>query len=148
MAQKTTKKTVAKKAATKKVVATKKVAPVVEKAPVVAECKCGCHKHGVKKVLFLLMVFALGFVCAKMTCGPCPMHKAMMDKNNIKHPVFTNGCLDVKSISNTKLLEVIEKADVDNNGCVSIEEYKAARKSLFKSHRREEPKPAPAPMAH
>ncbi|MCQ2574791.1 MAG: hypothetical protein MJ156_01645 [Alphaproteobacteria bacterium] len=131
---KTTKKTVAKKTTTKKVAAAKKVAPVVE-----TPCTCGCHKHSaVKKILLLLMVFALGFVCAKMTSAPCPMHKAMMQKHRAQHPVFTNGCLDMQSIKNTKLLEVVAKADVNNDGCISIEEYKAARKEMFKNYKHQQ----------
>ena len=46
-----------------------------------------------------------------------------------KHPVFTNGCLDIQSIECPKMQEDIVKADVNGDSCISIEEYKVWKKT-------------------
>lgn len=121
--KKTAKKTAAKK-------------PVVKAAPVVEhKCECGehCHCHGrahwLKHVIILALVFALGMVCGKML--PCGQHHKQMPKT---HPVFVNGCLDVQSVTNKRLQEKLATADADSNECISVEEYRAARKELFPSN--------------
>ena len=90
------------------------------------ECPCGCHRHSaghrLKHIMILVIVFILGYACGKIFY-PCPMRKHMQFYNN--HPVFTNGCLDMQQIQNTKFQEKMMQADVNGDGCISIEEYKA-----------------------
>ena len=105
--------------------------PVAKPAPVMEhkcgkDCPCGCHQHSaghrLKHIMILVIVFILGYACGKIFCL-CPMHKQMPRYNN--HPVFTNGCLDMQNIRNTKFQEKLLKADVNEDGCVSVEEYQA-----------------------
>ena len=129
MPAKTTKKTTVKKTEVKS-------APAMEHK---CECGCGenckCHCHGrahlIKHIIVWAVIFALGMVCGKMTgCGK--HHKPAQQR---MHPVFVNGCLDVKSVTNKKLQEKLTTADVDKNECISMEEYRAARKELFTSNK-------------
>ena len=143
----TTKKTVAKKtvskpATTKKTVAKKAVAaPVVEKFPCGCDkgCACGgecmCAKKKctfgrfLKKLVLVLIIFALGFATAKMSC--CDKRGKMGPR-----PEFENGCLVVKC---PKLAEMVPMMDTDANGCVTREEFKAARKHLKRAPQPEAP---------
>ena len=100
-----------------------KIAPAAEH-----KCSCGsdcpCHKHGtmhaVKHIIVWAIIFALGMACGKMM--NCHHGKKMRKPI---HPVFTNGCLDMKSVNCPKLAEEIVAADVNSDGCISVEEYKA-----------------------
>ena len=136
------KKTAAKKAPAKKVV----VAPVVEKFPCGCDkgCACGgecaCAKKKctfgrfLKKLVLVLIIFALGFASAKMCCNG---KRGKMGPR----PEFENGCLVVKC---PKLAEMVPMMDTDANGCVSREEFKAARKAMKRAPREEAPEmPAP-----
>ena len=147
MAEKTTKKvvkkTTAKKAPVKKTV-TKKAPEKKVAAPVVETHKCGCdkscpcgghceckkHHCGFwKKLIVVLVFFALGFATAKMI--PCPKHAKM------PRPQFDdNGCLVVKC---PKMLEKIGEIDINTDGCVDKAEFKAFKRSMHKR--------APAPVA-
>lgn len=173
MAEKTTKKPVAKKATTKKTVskpavakkptakktATKKVQEIkaVASAPVVEKHACGCGHdcacggecacakkkctfgRFLKKVVLFLIIFAMGFATAKMCCSK------KFGKMGPR-PEFDNGCLVVKC---PKMAEKIAMMDANQDGCVSPEEFKAARKMM--KHRPEMPaeqpveQPAPVP---
>ena len=153
MADKTTKKTTVKKAVAKKTVskpaATKKApakkAPVKKvAAPVVEKYPCGCDKgcacggecacakkkctfgRFLKKLILVLIIFALGFAAAKMCC--CDKRGKMGPR-----PEFENGCLVVKC---PKMANMVPMMDTDANGCVTREEFKAARK-----HHRRAPRP-------
>ena len=161
MADKTTKKTVAKKtpatkttvkknatvkAAPKKSV-TKKVAaaPVAEKFPCGCDKNCACggncaeHKHCkcrkcgfVKKLIVFLVIFAMGFATAKMT--QCDKRGKMGPR-----PEFNeNGCLVVKC---PKMAEKMPMMDENQDGCVPKAEFKAAKK-----HMRRGPRPEEAPV--
>ena len=117
------KKTVKKSAAKKPVV---KAAPVMEH-----KCECGehCHCHGrahwLKHVMVWALIFAIGMVFGKMLpCGHGPKHVPQL------HPVFVNGCLNVESIGNPKMQEKLANADVNSDGCISIEEYRAVKKEM------------------
>ena len=77
--------------------------------------------HRLKHIMILVIVFVLGYACGKIFCF-CPMRKQMPYSN---HPVFVNGCLDTQRIQNTKFQEMLLKADVNEDGCISMEEYKA-----------------------
>lgn len=139
----TVKKTVAKKAPAKKTVAKKApemkvAAPVVEthKCGCDAACPCGgnceCKKHHCgfwKKLIVVLVFFALGFATAKVI--PCHKHAKM------PRPQFDdNGCLVVKC---PKMVEMLPQIDANNDGCVD--------KSEFKAFKHEMRKPTPAPEA-
>ena len=118
---KQTKKTV------KKTVA--KPAPVVMEHKCGNDCPCGCHKHSVghrlKHILILVIVFILGFLCGCPMRGPVHFGPARGPFKHMGHPVFTNGCLDMKTIQSQKMQEVLMKADANGDNCVSVEEYKA-----------------------
>jgi len=137
------KKPAVKKAPVKKVA--KAAAPVVE-TPVAETLPCGCnhgcacggdckchkHCHGgfFKKLILILVIFALGFVAAKML--GCNKHHGRMP-----HPEFENGCMVVKC---PKLAEMVPAIDVNGDGCVSMEEFKE-----FK-HAKKVQEPTPAPQ--
>lgn len=122
MPTKTTKKTAVKKAVVKP------AAVVEHKCECGENCKCHCHgrAHLVKHIIILAIVFALGMVCGKMI-GCDKHHKPAQQRS---HPVFVNGCLDVQSVTNKKLQEKLKTADADKNDCISVEEYRNARKEL------------------
>ena len=133
-----TKKAPVKKTVTKKAPAKKTVAPVVEMHPCGCDkgCPCGghceCKKHHCgfwKKLIVMVVFFALGFAAAKMM--PCPK-RAKMPK-----PQFDdNGCLVVKC---QKMIEKMPEIDLNNDGCVDKAEFKAFKRTM---HR-----PMPAPQA-
>ena len=127
MAKQTTKKVI-KKTTAKKTVIKATVKPAVKpaavetQAPCTCGCGCGCHKHILKKIVVLAIVFALGMFAGKtLHFGAPKFHKPMF------HPVFTNGCLDMATIKCPKMQENILKADVNGDGCVSVEEWKAVK---------------------
>ncbi len=146
------KKTVSKPAATKKVAAKKAPAKKVVSAPVAEmyECGCahGCACHGhccdkkkctfgrfLKKLVVFLIIFALGFATAKLCCfdkrGKMPFR-----------PEFENGCLVVKC---PKMAEKVAMMDVNHDGCVNREEFRAARKMNRRpGMRKHEKMPKPA----
>ncbi len=168
MAEKTTKKTVAKKVTAKKTVskpvatkkpvakkaAPKKVAPVAEKHACGCDSKCACggecacakkkctFGRFLKKLIVIFIIFALGFVAAKMCC--CDGRGKFGPR-----PKFENGCLVVKC---PKMAQMVPMMDVDNDGCVTRGEFKAAKKQMKHKNRparRNRPArpemPAPAP---
>jgi hypothetical protein len=128
----TTKKTTVKKATAKKPVAKKApvkkvVAPVIEKHPCGCGGECACHKHHCsfwKKLIVALVFFALGFAAAKTM----PCHKRF---NKMPKPEFENGCLVVKC---PKMAEMIEKIDINADGCVDESEFKAFKKEMRPQH--------------
>ena len=151
------KKPVAKKAPVKKTVAKVAPAPVVEKFPCGCDhnCACGgnCGNHGhcgkkkctfgrfLKKLVIFAIIFALGFTCAKM----CPFGRG---GKHFPRPQFENGCMVVKECP--KMAEMAAKMDADHDGCVSVEEFKAAKKHMRKSGRagkRGPRPPMPTPAA-
>ena len=111
-------------------------------------CKCHCHgrAHWVKHVIILALVFALGMVCGRVLYfGPAKHHRSAQQRI---HPVFVNGCLDVKSVTNKKLQEKLKTADVDKNECISMEEYRAVRREVFQANKgKVGPKGPKAPKA-
>ncbi len=140
----TVKKTVAKKAPAKKTVAKKApemkvAAPVIEthKCGCDASCPCGgncaCKKHHCgfwKKLIVVLVFFALGFATAKMI--PCPKRAKM------PRPQFDdNGCLVVKC---QKMMEKMAEIDINADGCVDKSEFKAFKQKMRK------PAPAEVPV--
>lgn len=124
--KKTTKKTTVKKTAVKP-------APMAEHKCMCGEnCNCHCHggAHWIKHIVAWAIIFALGMVCGKMLdCGHGPKHMPKM------HPVFVNGCLNMESVECPKMQEKLMAADVNGDGCISIEEYKAVKKEMKKEMR-------------
>lgn len=132
------KKAPAKKAATKKT--TVKSTPHVQAAPVVAaapatgcpcgaQCKCG-HKHGgfgrfVKKLIVFIIIFALGFAAAKLCpfCAKYNFHRA-------PRVHFVNGCVDVASVKEPRLMAALPVMDINQDGCITREEYRAVKKQM------------------
>lgn len=132
------KKPVAKKvAATEKLVATP--APEMHTCGCGAECKCGadcqcgghCHEQKsrcgfgrfMKKLIITLIVFALGFAAAKLVC---------CDKHHMRGPraEFVNGCLDAASVKCPKLLEALPAMDINQDGCITKDEYRIVKKQM------------------
>ena len=162
MAKKTIKKTkpAIKKAAVKKApvksaktVAKKQVKkttvrPTI-KPVVVAPVECGCDKHCCCcrgrsfigfciKVVILCIVFLLGCISAPWLMRGA--HQSMM-----RHIEFSdNGCVVMESVKCPKMLEVLATADVNNDGCVSREEFKAIMPRKPHGAPAEMPNPMPA----
>ena len=131
---KTTKKTTVKPAVKKTV---KKAAPVAEHAHCCCEhkCACKCHHSGFwKKLVLIIIFFALGFASAKLCC----CHKKSFKK--MPRPEFDNGCLVVKC---PKLEKMVPMMDADENGCVTVEEFHAAKKEQFRKASRSNMKNRP-----
>ena len=150
------KKTVAKKPAVKKTTVKKttvKKQAVVQEPVMVAknekfacECdakcacgancacggKCGCRGGGfwrfLGKLIILAIVFALGFATAKMCC--CGGKFGPMNRG--ARPVFVNGCLDVASVKCPKMVEMLPAFDVNADGCITREEYRAVKREMRK----------------
>ena len=122
MAKQTSKKMSIKKMAMKQPVVTK------HECGCGTDCPCGCHKHGtmhmIKHLIVWAIIFALGMACGKMM--NCHHGKRMPRP---VQPVFTNGCLDMASITCPKMSEEIVAADVNGDNCISVEEYKAWRRT-------------------
>ncbi len=98
-----------------------------------SECPCHCHgeSHWVKHIIVWAIIFALGMACGKMM--NCHRGKKMMQRRF--QPVFTNGCLEIKSINCPKFREDLLKADANGDGCISFEEYKTVKKPGKYMHR-------------
>lgn len=143
-AKKTAVKKVAAKKPTVKAAAPKDVKEVIAPAPEMhacgcgADCKCGadcaCHNgkscHGgckfgrfIKKLLLVLIAFALGFAAAKMCC---------CDKPCMRGPRvhFVEGCMDVSSVKCPKMQEALPMMDINQDGCITREEYREFKKAV------------------
>lgn len=145
VAKKTVVKTAVKKTPAKKT-PVKKSAPVIEKLPCGCDKNCACagkcHEHGHckchhggfwKKLVLFIIVFSLGFACAKL----CPCNKK---QSKMPRPEFDNGCLVVKC---PKMAQMVPMMDTDKNGCVSVDEFKASKKNMRKMKRAHKPQPKP-----
>lgn len=108
---------------------TKKVAPVAAApvAPVTCNCGCGCRGgfgRFLKKLIVFLVIFALGFVAGKLCDHAKRMHKMM--------PKFDNGCMVTSKIKCPEMLARVAALDVDANGCITKEEFRAGKKEFFR----------------
>ena len=122
---------------------TRRAAPVVSAPePHACPCGCGCHHGKFKKFVVLLIVFLLGFAVAKMTSCRGP-HMHGMPKI---HPVFQNGCLVMDSIKCPKMVEALQNADADANGCISKEEFRTVKRQFKKGMPRPDHMPKPEHM--
>ena len=152
MAPKTVKNTrpAAKKATVKKNTAKKPVvAAAVETHACAcgANCKCGanchcgtaaCHCKGgckcggkfgrfVKKLIVFVIIFALGFAAAKFCC--CGNKKPHFGFGGPRVH-FVNGCVDMSSVKCPKLAEALPAMDINQDGCITRDEYRAVKKKM------------------
>lgn len=93
-----------------------------------ADCKCGCRggsKFGrfMKKLIIALIIFALGFAAAKFFC---------CDKPHFRGPRvhFVEGCLDVASVKCPQLQAALPAMDINQDGCITKDEYRAVKKEM------------------
>lgn len=122
----TIKKATVKKPATKKVVV-EDVKEVIQENHECAcghECKCGCHggtKFGrfLKKLIFILIIFALGFAAGKLCDNGRYFHGMRVD--------FNNGCLVPSSVKCPQMQALLPVMDMDQDGCITKAEYRAVR---------------------
>lgn len=143
MAQKTVKKAAvkpaAKKTTVKKVAAKKPAVKEVKMATPVMEnhacgcgadchccggCKCGKSKFGrfMRKLIFVLVIFALGFAAAKMCCCGPRHHGPRMH--------FVNGCLDMASVKCPKMQAALPAMDINQDGCITRDEFRHAKRQM------------------
>lgn len=150
MAQKPVKKAAAKQAPAKKAPAKKTTArkPAAQAAAPQAtvtmetscgcnnKCGCGCRRGGfwrfIGKLLILVIVFALGFACAKMMCACKMQHKMHGD---FPRPEFVNGCMDVSAIRNPQAIQRVALADLNGDGCITKEEFKTVKREMRRQMR-------------
>lgn len=152
----TAKKTTVKKVATKKPVSktAKKAAPVMDAAaiapapemvarPVDTKCPCGdgckcgneckCARGGSKfvrfmmKLIFALIIFALGFAAARLVDDGRDFRGPRVD--------FDNGCLVVSSVKCPQLQALLPVMDMDQDGCITREEFRAVDAELRRQMR-------------
>lgn len=93
---------------------------------------CGCHSGGcwgfIKKLFWFLVIFALGFAACLCVCS-----YGHRGHRGPKMPVeFVNGCLDTSKIKSAEFAEKVMTADVNNDNCISREEYRAVKKQMRK----------------
>jgi hypothetical protein len=139
MAKKPIKKSVHRSAAGCAMASSKPAARPAAAAAAPAACTCGCGCRGgfwhfMKKLLVFLIIFALGWCACKFICCGCK-HKGFGGAK----PEFVDGCMDVnRDISRMnemalKHIEGLRNMDADVNGCITPEEFKAARKQMWKN---------------
>ncbi len=135
------KKTTKRTATNRKTVA--RTAPVMAPAPEMHECHCGtecrCHRgctfcHIVKKIVVFAIIFALGFATAKLCC--MGSHHGM-HRGPRAH--FVNGCLDTTDIKCPKMLEALPAMDINQDGCITREEYKIVKHEMRREVRENAP---------
>ena len=117
------------KTTTKRTVAAPVATPEMHECHCGASCGCGCHHGKFKKFIILLIVFALGFAVAKITC--CRGHRHMPKMQ----PKFDNGCLVMDSIKCPKMVQDLRNADADMDGCISRAEFDAVVKPMHQKMR-------------
>ena len=120
---------------------TKTIAPVAEHAHCCCEhkCACKCHRSGFwKKLVLIVIFFALGFASAKLCCCHKKSFKMM------PRPEFDNGCLVVKC---PKMAEKVAMMDADKDGCVTRAEFREARRQMKRGPRPEMPAQPEMPQA-
>ena len=95
-----------------------------------AGCKCGGSRFGrfVKKLIVFLIIFALGFATAKFCC--CHGKKPHFGFNNGPRVHFVNGCVDMSSVKCPKLAAALPAMDINGDGCITREEYRAVKKQM------------------
>lgn len=138
------KKPAAKKVATKKVVKTS-VKPATVKAvkapemmaPATHECHCGpncqcvkaCKCRGgkfariIKKLIIALILLAIGFVAGSHLAG----HRG---PRGPRIEFASNGCMVEESVKCPKLIEALPAMDINQDGCITREEFRAVKQQM------------------
>ena len=94
--------------------------------------KCACHHGGctfgrfVKKLIVFAIIFVLGFY-AGMACKEKDMMTGMKRGPRVH---FVNGCVDMESVKCPKLAAEIPNMDINGDGCVTREEFRAVKKNM------------------
>lgn len=138
------KKPVAKKAAPKKVVkaATKPTSVKAPKAPVMMapatnNCHCGpncqcvnvCKCRGakfariIKKLIIALILLAIGFVAGSHLYGPRGPRGPRIE-------FAANGCMVEESVKCPKLIDALPAMDINQDGCITREEFRAVKQQM------------------
>ncbi len=130
MLKKETKKTNARTTAKRTVKTVAEPMPEMHECHCGAGCRCGCGGK-IKKFIVLLIVFILGFAVAKFTCCRGG-HRAP----NMMKPTFENGCMVMESVKCPKMREMLSRADADMNGCITMDEYKSAKREMHHNMRK------------
>lgn len=94
-------------------------------------CNCGsnckCHHHGfghfVKKLIIALILLALGFAAAKVCCCGKGMRGPRVQ-------FASNGCMIEESVKCPKMLELLPAMDIDQDGCITREEYREIKRQM------------------
>lgn len=145
------KKPAAKKVATKKVVKTS-TKPAAVKAPKATEMvspamhTCGCQNHDchcgsncqcgdkckcrggkfariIKKLIIALILLAIGFVAGSHLSGPRGPRGPRID-------FAPNGCMVEESVKCPKLIEALPAMDINQDGCITREEFRAVKQQM------------------
>lgn len=89
-----------------------------------AKCKCG-GKFGriVKKLIIALILLALGFAAAKLCCCDKGMRGPRVQ-------FADNGCMVEETVKCPKLLELLPAMDINQDGCITREEYREIKHQL------------------
>jgi len=103
-----------------------------------ANCECGakckCHRHGfghfVKKFIIALILLALGFAAAKICCCDKGMRGPRVE-------FAPNGCMVEESVKCPKMLELLPAMDINQDGCITREEYREIKHQLRQRARAE-----------
>ena len=91
------------------------------------KCACGCRAgRFVKKLIVVLIIFALGFAAARVCCGCC--QKGMKHRAPRMH--YVEGCLDVASVKCPKLAAALPAMDINQDGCITREEFRAVKRHM------------------
>lgn len=137
----TVKNNAVKKVATKKVAAKKvmdediNVTPVSHECACGKDCKCGCHTgcggkflRFIKWLLIIVIFFILGFATAKI------IDERGYDARAPRVD-FEDGCLVVESVRCPMMAEKLPLMDVNQDGCISKEEFNMFRQDCPRARR-------------
>lgn len=90
-----------------------------------SKCKCHCHGfgHWVKKFIIALVLVALGFAAAKVCCCGKGMRGPRVH-------FARNGCMVEESVKCPKLRELLPAMDINQDGCITREEYREIKRQM------------------
>jgi len=121
--------------------AAKPAAKTVAATTETASCGCGCcccqrsgFWHWVKKLIIVLVIFAVGVIAGKILCFH---HMGMMRGGGWGMgmgwrggDMFVNGCLDMSKISCPMMAQKVAAADANGDGCITRDEMRAWKQSM------------------
>lgn len=90
-----------------------------------SKCKCHCHGFGhfIKKLIIALILLALGFAAAKVCCCGKGMRGPRVH-------FAQNGCMVEESVKCPKLRELLPAMDINQDGCITREEYREIKRQM------------------